>query len=268
MTALAKRAVDKFATFNRDTGETLRFHRAGRAQDRAHRSACRPARARSRARPAPGDRRRAIRLARRGASAASLAGNLGHRRSELRADRLHTSSSRRSRASTRAPPSASAPRCCRTRCDRRRTAPRAVAGVEYRARRRSAARPSSTPQGAWLRAGRRLAGANVPMMAMRHQLLITEPIAGVEPLQPITRIIDANVYVRPNGGGLMLGGYEPDPLQYDAGALPSRFRHRRPPARFFSDAAPGGPSARAISRLPACAAGNRVAECIAAVCRP
>ena len=77
--------------------------------------------------------------------------------------------------------------------------------------------------GAWLRAVAALTGASVPMVAMRHQLMITEPIEGVEPLQPITRIIDANVYVRPDAGGLMLGGYEPDPLQYDAGGLHARF---------------------------------------------
>jgi glycine/D-amino acid oxidase-like deaminating enzyme len=77
--------------------------------------------------------------------------------------------------------------------------------------------------GAWLRAVAALAGAEVPMLPTRHQLLITEPIAGVDPLQPITRIIDANVYVRPDQGGLMLGGYEPDPVQYDPAALPARF---------------------------------------------
>jgi len=77
--------------------------------------------------------------------------------------------------------------------------------------------------GAWLRAVAALTGANVPMVPTRHQLLITEPIDGVDPLQPITRIIDANVYVRPDEGGLMLGGYEDDPVQYDAAALPARF---------------------------------------------
>jgi glycine/D-amino acid oxidase-like deaminating enzyme len=77
--------------------------------------------------------------------------------------------------------------------------------------------------GAWLRAVAALAGASVPMVPTRHQLLITEPIEGVLPMQPITRIIDANVYVRPDEGGLMLGGYEPDPVQYDAAALPARF---------------------------------------------
>ena len=69
--------------------------------------------------------------------------------------------------------------------------------------------------GAWLRAIANLAGGRVQLVPTRHQLLITEPLDGVRPEQPITRIIDANVYVRPDKGGLMLGGYESDPLQYD-----------------------------------------------------
>ncbi|HEY6434279.1 MAG TPA: FAD-binding oxidoreductase [Acetobacteraceae bacterium] len=77
--------------------------------------------------------------------------------------------------------------------------------------------------GAWLRAVAALSGVGVRVVPTRHQLMITEPIDGVQPLQPITRIIDANVYVRPDEGGLMLGGYEAEPLQYDPGALPARF---------------------------------------------
>ena len=77
--------------------------------------------------------------------------------------------------------------------------------------------------GAWLRAVASLAGATVRVVPTRHQLLITEPIEGVDAMQPITRIIDVNVYARPDEGGLMLGGYEQTPLQYDAGSLPARF---------------------------------------------
>jgi len=77
--------------------------------------------------------------------------------------------------------------------------------------------------GAWLRAVAALASGRVKMVPTRHQLLITEPIEGVHPMQPITRIIDANVYVRPDEGGLMLGGYEADPMQYPDGTLPERF---------------------------------------------
>ncbi len=61
------------------------------------------------------------------------------------------------------------------------------------------------------------------MVPTRHQLLITEPIDGVEPNQPITRIIDANVYVRPDKGGLMLGGYERTPIQYDMARVAPSF---------------------------------------------
>jgi glycine/D-amino acid oxidase-like deaminating enzyme len=77
--------------------------------------------------------------------------------------------------------------------------------------------------GAWLRAVAALSGAKVAVVPTRHQLLITEPIEGVDATQPITRIIDVNVYARPDEAGLMLGGYEQTPLQYDAQALPARF---------------------------------------------
>lgn len=67
--------------------------------------------------------------------------------------------------------------------------------------------------GAWARVIASALGAPLPIVPTRHQLLITEPIAGVGPEFPIARVIDVNVYVRHERGGLMLGGYEPDPLQ-------------------------------------------------------
>jgi glycine/D-amino acid oxidase-like deaminating enzyme len=42
--------------------------------------------------------------------------------------------------------------------------------------------------------------------------------------QPIVRVIDTNVYIRPEKGGLMLGGYEPDPVQYDMSQLSAGFK--------------------------------------------
>lgn len=69
--------------------------------------------------------------------------------------------------------------------------------------------------GGWLRQVAALAGAHVGLVPTRHQLMVTVPLPGVRTHQPITRIIDANVYVRPEKGGLMLGGYEPDPMQMD-----------------------------------------------------
>ncbi len=83
--------------------------------------------------------------------------------------------------------------------------------------------------GAWLRKVAALGGSTVKLVPTRHQLLITVPLPKVRPEQPITRIIDANVYVRPDKGGLMLGGYEPDPMQFDMAALPDSFRIEQMP---------------------------------------
>ena len=77
--------------------------------------------------------------------------------------------------------------------------------------------------GAWLRVVAAQGGATVKLVPTRHQLMVTVPLPDVRPSQPITRIIDANVYVRPDKGGLMLGGYEPDPMQYDMRDVPVDF---------------------------------------------
>ena len=64
--------------------------------------------------------------------------------------------------------------------------------------------------GAWARGLARM--VKLPMITVRHQLLVTRPLPEVRPGSPITRVLDANVYVRPCDGGLMLGGYESEPL--------------------------------------------------------
>ena len=69
--------------------------------------------------------------------------------------------------------------------------------------------------GAWARIVGQMAGSRVPVVPVRHQLFITEPIGGVEPDQPIVRIGDTAVYLRPARGGLMLGGFERNPLPVD-----------------------------------------------------
>jgi glycine/D-amino acid oxidase-like deaminating enzyme len=61
----------------------------------------------------------------------------------------------------------------------------------------------------------RLGGRELPLVAARHQLLITEPVPAVHADHPSVRVTDANVYTRPARGGLMLGGYEPDPLRVE-----------------------------------------------------
>jgi glycine/D-amino acid oxidase-like deaminating enzyme len=65
------------------------------------------------------------------------------------------------------------------------------------------------------------AGRPLPVEPVRHQLIVTEPLAEVADHHASFRVVDANVYARPCWGGLMFGGYESAPLFLDAGALPS-----------------------------------------------
>jgi glycine/D-amino acid oxidase-like deaminating enzyme len=80
--------------------------------------------------------------------------------------------------------------------------------------------------GAWSRLVARIAGTDVPVVPTRHQLFITEPIPGVTPAFPIARVIDANVYIRHEQGGLMLGGYEANPFQLDMAERGADFQVR------------------------------------------
>jgi glycine/D-amino acid oxidase-like deaminating enzyme len=74
--------------------------------------------------------------------------------------------------------------------------------------------------GAWARGVGALAGVEVPVAPVRHQLLITRPIAGMSAQEPIARIVDASAYLRPARGGLMMGGMESDPIAIDPRRVP------------------------------------------------
>lgn len=69
--------------------------------------------------------------------------------------------------------------------------------------------------GAWARGVGELAGVEVPIAPVRHQLLITEAVPGMAPTEPIARIVDASAYLRPARGGIMMGGMEQNPLAVD-----------------------------------------------------
>jgi len=58
----------------------------------------------------------------------------------------------------------------------------------------------------------RLAGAHVPVVPMRHQYALTDPIEGVGSEMPTVRDPDRIVYFRPKDGGLLVGGYARDPI--------------------------------------------------------
>ena len=77
--------------------------------------------------------------------------------------------------------------------------------------------------GGWARAVAATAGIRLPVVPVRHQLFITEPIPSVQPMHPIVRFLEASVYVRPERGGLLVGGYEDAPLVVDPAERGSRF---------------------------------------------
>lgn len=78
--------------------------------------------------------------------------------------------------------------------------------------------------GAWTRIIGALAGIDIPLTPTRHQLYITQPLPGIAAEQPIVRVLDYNIYVRPERGGLLMGGYEPDPLPVDGQQLATDFQ--------------------------------------------
>ena len=101
-----------------------------------------------------------------------------------------------------------------------------VTGVQTAARSIEASVAVVDAAGAWVRQVAALAGAadRIAVAPVRHQLLITEPSSDLDPAEPITRVVDAAVYLRPARGGLMFGGFEPDPLPLDPRDQPPAFR--------------------------------------------
>jgi glycine/D-amino acid oxidase-like deaminating enzyme len=97
-----------------------------------------------------------------------------------------------------------------------------VAGVETTGR-AIAAPVVVDAAGGWARQVAELAGAAVPLAPVRHQLLITEPVPGLDQADPIVRVVDAAVYLRPARGGMMVGGFEANPLPVDPRRQSSAF---------------------------------------------
>ncbi|TFH14661.1 MAG: FAD-binding oxidoreductase [Acidimicrobiales bacterium] len=63
--------------------------------------------------------------------------------------------------------------------------------------------------GMWARQVGAMAGVSVPLQAIEHAYLITEPIDGVSPDLPILEDPDRFAYYREETGGLMVGLFEP-----------------------------------------------------------
>jgi 4-methylaminobutanoate oxidase (formaldehyde-forming) len=77
--------------------------------------------------------------------------------------------------------------------------------------------------GLWSRQVAALAGVSVPLQAVKHQYVITEKIAGVTPGTATIRDPDRRTYFKEEVGGLVFGGYEPDPIPWTTGPAPDDF---------------------------------------------
>jgi 4-methylaminobutanoate oxidase (formaldehyde-forming) len=77
--------------------------------------------------------------------------------------------------------------------------------------------------GQWTRDLGRLAGVNVPLVSVQHQYLVTAEIEGVTRGLPTLRDPDRLTYYKEEVGGLVMGGYEPDPIPWAVEGLPQDF---------------------------------------------
>jgi 4-methylaminobutanoate oxidase (formaldehyde-forming) len=77
--------------------------------------------------------------------------------------------------------------------------------------------------GQWAREVGRLAGVNVPLQSVQHQYLVTEPIDGVPRNLPTLRDPDRLIYAKEEVGGLVLGGYEHNPIAWARDGIPAGF---------------------------------------------
>lgn len=77
--------------------------------------------------------------------------------------------------------------------------------------------------GQWSRELGRKAGVNVPLVPVQHQYLITEPIDGVTSTLPTLRDPDRLTYWKEEVGGLVMGGYEPNPKPWAVEGFPETF---------------------------------------------
>jgi glycine cleavage system aminomethyltransferase T/glycine/D-amino acid oxidase-like deaminating enzyme len=78
--------------------------------------------------------------------------------------------------------------------------------------------------GLWARQIGAMAGVSVPLQAMQHQFMVTEPIAGIGGQLPTLRDPDRLIYMKEEVGGLVFGGYEPNPLTWAENGIPENFQ--------------------------------------------
>ena len=77
--------------------------------------------------------------------------------------------------------------------------------------------------GMWARQIGMMAGVIVPLQPVKHQYVITEKLPGLSPDAATIRDPDLRTYYKEEVGGLVFGGYEPDPISWTEGDVPATF---------------------------------------------
>ncbi|MXN64428.1 FAD-dependent oxidoreductase [Stappia sp. GBMRC 2046] len=79
--------------------------------------------------------------------------------------------------------------------------------------------------GQWTRAFAKIHGINVPLVPVEHQYMVTERIDGVPSNLPTLRDPDRLTYYKEEVGGLVMGGYEPNPVLWAKDGIPRGFHY-------------------------------------------
>ena len=91
--------------------------------------------------------------------------------------------------------------------------------------------------GLWARELAALVDVDVPLRAVEHMYIVTEPVPGLANPCPVVRDLDSGIYLKGDAGRLVLGMFEPnariwDPASVDAGAdfleFPEDWDHAEP----------------------------------------
>ena len=70
--------------------------------------------------------------------------------------------------------------------------------------------------GAWSRELAATAGVALPLQAVEHMYVVTEPMVGLPNPFPVIRDLDRGVYLKGDAGKLVIGGFEPNAKCWDA----------------------------------------------------
>lgn len=79
--------------------------------------------------------------------------------------------------------------------------------------------------GQWTRTFAKRFGVNVPLVPVEHQYMVTEPFEGVPSNLPTLRDPDRLTYYKEEVGGLVMGGYEPNPIPWATKGIPQGFHY-------------------------------------------